>query len=216
MKIGVNFGVNFGVKIGVNLGVKTVREMLREFGHELWRELRVCGFLGSGYKIHGTSHSKIRSKIHSKVHSVPNPLPAKFTAWNTHHKLPWRPAGVPVTRGQEEGAAGTELFARQMMHGTLSMCCKGLRRHLARSLSLLAVSSPLDLEKFVIPKLAAPSAQVLRSRPEAEQTATFFVVTGHPFTHLRELASCTSEITVRPKPLLIFPRARRIEFELCK
>ena len=40
-------------------------------------------------------------------------------------------------------------------------------------------------------------AQVLRTRPEAVQAAKFFVVAGHPLTHVQELESCTSEILLK-------------------
>ena len=38
---------------------------------------------------------------------------------------------------------------------------------------------------------------MLRTRPEAEQAAKFFVVPGHPLTHVQELESCTSEILLK-------------------
>ena len=38
---------------------------------------------------------------------------------------------------------------------------------------------------------------MLRTRPEAGQAAKFFVVAGHPLTHLQELESCTSDILLK-------------------
>ena len=40
-------------------------------------------------------------------------------------------------------------------------------------------------------------AQVLRTRPEAGQAAKFFVVAGHPLTHVQELESCIFEILLK-------------------
>ena len=82
------------------------------------------------------------------------------------------------------------------------MCCKSLRetsRAFAAAVCGLATTGfrevrDSDVGSAKLFQTRSRISQVLRTRPEAEQAAKFFVVAGHPLTHAQELESCTSEI----------------------